>query len=293
LAAGRSRGAEIAGLGAAGRDLHLKGVDMKRVFLAFAVTLGLWSQAHAVCLDQKGLDGIFKANVDAEGFVAYDAIRINKGGDLYEAITFMEDADLSQCTEGEKLAFWINAYNAHMIRLVLARPQMKSISEDFKLFGEKFKIARHNLSLNDIEHRVLRSSPKKGGPIPGLSLPKFDPRVHFALVWGAFDSPRLSNHAYNGNTIEEQLQTAAVNFANTPKYVRVENDKVVLPSSMKWYADDFQALGGVGAYLAALTDTDHRPDEKVVDEKLLAPEFPANADFHFDWTVNSRSNKPK
>ncbi len=264
---------------------------MKRAFLALALSLTVLSRAGAVCLDQKGLDGILKANVDAEGFVDYDAIRVNKGGDLLEYLAFLEDTDLSHCTEAEKTAFWINGYNAHMIRLILARPQMKIMSEDFKLFGEKFKIARRDLSLNDIEHRVLRG--KKGGPVAGLSPANFDPRIHFALVWGAFDSPRLLNHAYNPNTLEDQLQAAAVNFANTPKYVRVENDKILLPSMLKWYADDFQPLGGVATYLAALTDVAHRQDEKVVDEKLAAPEFPANADFHFDWTVNSKINKRK
>lgn len=266
---------------------------MKRAFIAFALAVSLWSRAGAVCVEQKGFDGILKANVDSEGFVDYDAIRINKGGDLYEYIAFLEAADISQCSDVEKEAFWINAYNAHMIRLILARPQMKNMSEDFKLFGEKFKVAKHDLSLNDIEHRVLRASLKKGGPIAGLSPAKFDPRIHFALVWGAFDSPRLLTRSYTAASLEEQLQNAAVNYANTPKYVRVENDKLQLPSMLKWYADDFQPLGGVGTYLAALTDAAHRPDDKVVDEKLAAPDFPANADFHFDWTLNSKVNKRK
>jgi len=265
---------------------------MKRTILALALLAGLWSTSGAACIDQKkGFDGILKANVDSEGFVDYDAIRINKGGDLYEYIAFLEDADISACSDAEKTAFWINAYNAHMIRLILARPQMKIMSEDFKLFGEKFKIAKHDLSLNDIEHRVLRG--KKGTPLPALSPSKFDPRVHFALVWGAFDSPRLLNRAYNSTALEDQLQAAAVNFANTPKYVRVENDKLLLPLMLKWYADDFQPVGGVATYLTALTDVGSRQDEKVVDEKLTAPDFPANTEFHFDWTVNTKLNKRK
>lgn len=266
---------------------------MKRVVAALLLTAGLWSAAGAACIEHKTFDGILRANVDSNGYVDYDAIRINKGGDLYEYIAFLESADLSQCNEKEQLAFWINAYNAHMIRLILARPQMKSVSEDFKMFGETFMVAKHHLTLNEIEHRILRSSPKNGGPIEGVSLPKEDPRIQFALANGAIDGPALMNRAYAPATIEDQLQTAASNFANDPRHLRIENGKLVLSSLMKWYADDFKALGGVGPYLATLTDKARRDDEKDVDAKLTAPDFPAGVDFRYDWTLNSRQNKPK
>ena len=266
---------------------------MKRAVAALLLMAGRWSQAGAACPDHKVFEGILKANVDTNGFVDYDAIRINKGGDLYQYITFLESADLAQCSEKEQLAFWINAYNAHMIRLILADPQLKNISDNFKMFGDRFMVARHHLTLNEIEHRVLRSAAKNGGPIAGVSLPKEDPRIHFALANGAIDGPALSNHAYTGPLVDEQLQTAASNFANNPRHLRIENDKLVLCSLMKWYADDFKGLGGVGAYLASLTDVARRSDKKEVDAKLTAPDFPANVDFRYDWTLNSKANKPK
>ena len=146
---------------------------LKRFFITATLLVGIIApKAFSVCILPTIFDGILKANVDNEGFVDYDSIRINKGGDLYQFISFVETADLSKCSEAEKTAFWVNAYNAHMIRMVLARSQMKQVSEDFKLFGEKFKVANQKLSLNDIEHRVLRSNAKKGGPIEGLSIKK-------------------------------------------------------------------------------------------------------------------------
>lgn len=265
---------------------------MREVLLAVAFFLGLASGVQAACADHKIWEGILKANVSPDGWVDYDAIRINKGGDLLEYIAYLEDASLAACTDAEKSAFWINAYNAHFVRLALARPQMKSVSEDFRLFGEKFKIASRDLSLNQIQHRVLRSSPKSGGPVTGLSLPAFDPRLHFALVYGSVDNPRLLNRAYNAPTLEDQLQKAAADFANDPARVRLEGGKLVLPSFLRWYADDFSAVGGVGAYLASLTDAARRPDEKDVDA-LLTQDYPSNADFRFDWTLNARTNKPK
>lgn len=245
--------------------------------------------AQAACIDHAIWDGILKANVDPNGFVDYDSIRVNKGGDLYQYISFLEDADLKSCSQAEKLAFWINAYNAHMIRQVLARPKMQNVSEDFKLFHEKFKIARLNLSLNSIENRVLRSDPKQGGPIEGVSLP-LDPRVHFALNCGAISCPKLVNRAYQPQTLAERLQANAVNFANAPKHLRVENGALVASSILKWYGSDFDKLGGVPAYLSSLTDPKLRADEKDVDAKLPA-DFPQKTTFEYDWTLNSIKNK--
>ena len=112
---------------------------LKRFFITATLLVGIIApKAFSVCILPTIFDGILKANVDNEGFVDYDSIRINKGGDLYQFISFVETADLSKCSEAEKTAFWVNAYNAHMIRMVLARSQMKQVSEDFKLFGEKF-----------------------------------------------------------------------------------------------------------------------------------------------------------
>jgi hypothetical protein len=242
-------------------------------------------------VDHGRLDGVLKANVDKEGYVDYDAIRVNRGGDLYEYISFLETADLKACSETEKLTFWINAYNAHTIRLVLARPAVKQISEDFKLFGEKFKVAKIDVSLNDIEHRVIRSAVKKGGPIPGVSLLKLDPRMHFALVCAAVDCPKLLNRAYGMKNLEDTLQANAVAFANSPKHIRIEGDKLLVSSLMRWYAEDFDSLGGVKAYLISLLDPTLRADADQIKAKL-GTDFPDQTKFVYDWTVNSIKNKP-
>ncbi|MCG3205185.1 MAG: hypothetical protein KCHDKBKB_01904 [Elusimicrobia bacterium] len=262
-------------------------------FIFIFLLVGAWGfgPLFAACPQPALFDAILKTNVDKDGYVDYDAIRINKGGDLYQFITFLETTDLSKCTETERAAFWINAYNAHMIRLVLARPMMKSVSEDFKLFGEKFKVANHKLSLNDIEHRVLRSSTKKGGPIEGVSLKEFDPRLHFALVCGAIDCPKLSNRAYMPQTLEDALQAAAVNFVSRPKHIRIEGDTLFVSSLMRWYAEDFSNVGGVAQYLSSLLSPTLRPDAQALLDKLKT-DFPDNTQFRYNWTLNSIKNKP-
>jgi len=246
----------------------------------------------ATIVDHAILDGILKANVDADGFVDYAGIRINRGGDLYQYLSVLETADAKTFSEEDKLAFWINAYNAHVIKFVLAKPKLERIDQDQDMFDQKFKIARYNLSLNDIEHRILRGDPDKGGPITALSIHDFDPRIHFALVCGAIDCPKLWNRAYVGHSIKERLQANAENFANNPKYLRVEDNKLVISSLMKWYGKDFDKLGGVAKYLTSLIDAKKRPDADEV-KLWLQSDFPAKADFRYDWTLNDIKNKKK
>lgn len=261
---------------------------LKRLMLAVSFATGLgFSSLHAACPQPVIFDGILKINVDKDGFVDYDAIRINKGGDLYQYISFLETTDLKECGDADRTAFWINAYNAHAIRLILARIHMTNIGEDFALFGEKFKVANQKLSLNDIEHRVLRSSLKKGGPIEGVSLKSFDPRLHFALVSGAIGSPKLNNRAYVGNQLEAVLQANAAAFANSQKHVRIEGDTLFVCSLLHWYAEDFEKLGGAGAYLTSLIDPKLRADAAQVKKKIKT-DFPDKTQFRFDWTLNKK-----
>ncbi len=255
------------------------------VLLVSAFTTRRATAATPQCPQSTILEGILKTNVDKDGYVDYDAIRINRGGDLYQYISLIETADLTTCSESDKLAFWINAYNAHMIRLVLARPNLKQISEDFKLFGERFKVAKINTTLNEIEHRIIRASTKKGGPIEGMSIKELEPRIHFALTCGALGSPKLQNHAFLGATLSATLDAAAVAFANDPRHVRVESDKLIMSSLMRWYEEDFAKLGGVVAYLSPKITA---PD--VVAK--MKTDFPTATKFEFDWTLNSVKNKP-
>ncbi len=266
---------------------------LKRLFILFFLScLFLSSLQAATTVNHTIFDNILKANVDGDGYVDYAGIRVNKGGDLYQYITILETVDVKSLPVEERLAFWINAYNAHLIRLVLANPKLEKISDDFGLFDKKFKISKLNLTLNQIEHQVLRADPEKGGRFPTLSMPEPDLRIHFALVCGAIDCPKLWNRAYAGKDIEERLQMNAEAFANNPKHVYVEEGKLKVSSLLKWYGKDFEKEGGVAAYLLSLISDETRSDADEVIEKLKT-DYPSNVDFQYDWTLNDIRNKKK
>jgi hypothetical protein len=242
--------------------------------------------------DPSAFDRILRQYVDEEGLVDYAAIQQNAAADLDAFLADVAKADLKGWPYEAKLAFWINAYNANAIKLVLTKPGMKKM--DFTLFNRPATMAGAAYTLNDVEHRVLRGQENmnnRKGAIPGVTLERFDPRIHFALVCAAMDCPRLRTFAYTAENVQRTLQENAERFANHPKHLSVVKGQLRISSLMKWYEDDFRSLGGVPAYLMGLTDAAKRDDEVLVD-RLLRLNYD-KAEFVYDWTVNDVRNAKK
>lgn len=249
------------------------------------------SVAPAACVDHGAWDAMLQAHVDEEGFVDYAAWRMDSGTNLDAYLESLRKADLSACSTDARRAFWINAYNAFMVKKVLDHPEVKDVSENFGLFDEKNRAAGFQLTLDEIEHRILRTDPKKGGPISGVTVKPFDPRIHFVLVCGAIDCPKLRRRAFTAENVDPMMADAAADFANSPKHLRIERGQLVVSSLMKWYGDDFEGLGGAAAYLGSLVDGNRRRDADRIRKKLRA-DFPARVRFEYDWTLNDIRNKP-
>lgn len=134
----------------------------------------------------------------------------------------------------EQMAFWINLYNALVVRLVLDHYPVPSV---FEIAGnpggpegpwdlELAAIDGTPVSLHDIQHRILR-------PIWR------DPRVHYALSCGAVGCPNLQPEPFRGERIEHQLNKAAMAYINDPRCIQVEDDRLIVSSLYGWYKHDF------------------------------------------------------
>ncbi len=185
--------------------------------------------------------------VDYRGFKAEE-------GKLDQYLEQLERTNTSELTANARLAFYINAYNAWTIRLVLGGyPGIKSIRDLGAVFSSPWakKICRIDgkiLSLDDIEHGIIR---------PGFR----DPRIHFAVNCASRGCPPLASEPYSGVSLDEQLDTAARNFINDPARYRIDGNMLFVSMIFKWYASDF--TDGVlnfiikyarGDLLRALTD---------------------------------------
>jgi len=157
-------------------------------------------------------------------------------------------------------AFWINVYNAAVLRdaleLELALEGEKPL---VAAFCERARLTIHGLpySLDDIYHGVLRGN----APAPGhLSAPMrrddarlahvpiaLDERLHFALYRGARSSPPL--RVFGAGKLDAQLEDAALQYIQ--REARLEEDGRVIraPKLLEWYAADFGGKGGALEFL--------------------------------------------
>ena len=143
-------------------------------------------------------------------------------------------------TEAQKLAFWINAYNAYTIRLIIDNYPVRSILTMGLLPGGAFRknfipltrLRGKILSLNDIEHEILRKEFE-------------EPRIHFAIVCASISCPALRSEAFAATDLERQLEEVARAFILDETKNRYDAGKrtLHLSSIFKWFREDFERDG--------------------------------------------------
>ena len=195
---------------------------------------------------------------------------------LDQYLTTLSNLQPTQLNQTQQLAYWVNLYNALTVQVVLDHPKKDSIRSMGPLlsFGPWDKayltIEGKPVSLNDIEHRILR-------PIWQ------DHRLHFVLNCASTGCPNLSRTAYTQENAEDSLAQAERTFLQHPRALAFhDKDVLQLSSLFDWYLEDFaEDERALLAYLAA-----QRPD---LAEALL--NFPvgssSNIDYVYDWSLNA------
>lgn len=135
----------------------------------------------------------------------------------------------------EQLAFLINAYNAWTVALILTEwPDLESIKDLGSLFRSPWSkdiapLLGDTVSLDDIEHKMIRDSDRYQ-----------DPRIHFAVNCASIGCPALRAEAYQGQTLETQLNEQTRLFLSDVSRNRLEKGELKLSSIFKWYKQDFE-----------------------------------------------------
>ena len=155
--------------------------------------------------------------------------------DNYELDRYLRDLaklDPRQLNRREQFAYWINLYNAQTVKLILDNYPVSSITKLGGLFSfgpwdeQVLTITGQPLTLNDIEHRILRPIWK-------------DPRIHYAVNCASLGCPDLLSEAFTANNSERLLEQAATRFINSRKGVAVSSSSTILSSIYDWYGSDF------------------------------------------------------
>jgi Protein of unknown function, DUF547 len=192
---------------------------------------------------------------------------------------------------GAQTAFWINVFNAAVVRdapeLELAEGE-----RDFQAFFERkrLKVFGHPFSLDDIYHGLLRGNLPGHGRLrapmsrddPRLAyMPiAYDERVHFAMYTATRASPGL--RAFDGGKLDVQLEEATAGYIQRMARVERNGALVVAPKLLQWYAKDFGGEHGVLQFVAARLDEEQAEhvDRNIRNVKLRYAEY--------DWTLNRR-----
>ncbi|XP_055361013.1 uncharacterized protein zgc:152951 isoform X1 [Betta splendens] len=195
---------------------------------------------------------LFSEHLSADGkTVDYEGMSLNPAFERYcELAIQLQRVELLSLSREEKLAFFINIYNALVIHGYLRLGPPSNIWQRYRFFNYvSYFIGGEVFTLQDIENGVLRGNRKgvaqlrrpfsKSDPRLQVALPDAEPLVHFALNCGAKGCPPIKT--YTPQDIDSQLRTAAEAFLGNDSgcVVDCEKREVRLSQIFKWYKADF------------------------------------------------------
>lgn len=238
---------------------------------ATALVLLAVGPALAAGFDHAAWDGLLHKYVNPQGQVAYKQLAAADKATLLGYLDRVAAADITSMGTKERLAFYINAYNALVWKGILEGGSPESTFSRVKFFGfGKHRVAGVDHSLKKLEDEILRAQFK-------------DPRVHFALVCAATSCPPLLAEAYLPEKLDEQLDAKGRQFmADTAR-----NPLGAGPSGVKvskifdWFESDFTAAAGsVSKFLAKFAPSGAAACFAQGDCKFEYVDY--------DWTMNAQ-----
>ncbi|WP_299619851.1 DUF547 domain-containing protein [Pelagibius sp.] len=254
----------------------------------FAPSADLWPRwerhdpASTAVLDFSAWDAFLKRHITVDGTgvhrLDYGALAAGERAALDRIVAEMAAVPISDYARSEQFAYWVNLYNAVTVKVIADNFPVDSIRDvdispglfaDGPWDKELVTVEGEALTLNDIEHRILR-------PIWD------DPRIHYAVNCASIGCPNLAEAAFTGSGLEAQLDAAARAYINDPRGVSIANGKVTVSKIYDWFHEDFG--GSTRSVLAHL---------KRYAEPALAAQLDEIGTIEgtaYDWNLNGIAN---
>jgi len=214
--------------------------------------------------DDAALSRVLKEAVKSER-VDYGSVKANHLPDLTSWLDTAATVDVKSLADKDRLAFYINLYNATMIAAVIDKNHLtfKPSDNDFAVFKEpRVKLKTGVITLDDLENKIIR--------------PEFkDERIHVALVCGAVSCPPLLSKAYDGATLDRQLDENVAHWLIDPSRNVIDDASRTLKLSkiFEWFAADFGGSESIAGWVGRKSGRD------VTGYRV---EF-----LDYDWSLNS------
>ncbi len=252
--------------------------------------------------DHVAFTRILKQHVTPGGLVDYAALQSSPDalGEYLQQLASVDAAALAAQDDAVQIAFWINAYNALTLQLIIDHYPIPAGGPFGRLFGAeqsitnidgawdklRWVVAGEQRTLDDIEHKILRQQ-------------FAEPRIHFAIVCASMSCPDLRTEAYTGQRLARQLQEQTLRFLNNPgkglNIDRVRN-RVSVSSIFDWFDEDFDCVDEPLQMVAKLSAR-HRSVVCFIASQLLPSdprrEYLLQQDFslrflEYDWSLNQQ-----
>jgi len=189
---------------------------------------------------------VLKKYVNQSGLVDYKGL-LKDRSELNQYLSLLSSNPPSdKWSTNEKKAYWINAYNAFTVKLILDHYPVKSIKDigpaiqipfvNTPWAKKFFKIGGEEMKLDEIEHSILRKQFN-------------DPRIHFTLVCASRSCPKLRKEAYEAATLEQQLDDQGRAFLGDRSKNIISTDKLQLSKIFSWFKGDFTKNGSLIDFL--------------------------------------------
>jgi Protein of unknown function, DUF547 len=241
-----------------------------------ASALEIFKPAGTAGFNHAAFDAILKPAVrpDSDGYnrVDYKSLTSSRGP-LNAYLASLTSARPSAMSKPEAKAFWINLYNAKTLDVVLERYPVASIRKinlgGAGLFGSGpwsakiITIEGQDISLDDIEHRILRPLFK-------------DPMTHYALNCASYSCPNLAARAFSGANAAALMRENAVAYVGHPRGVTVADGSITASKIYSWYAGDFGGKSRLKPHWLQFANTAKSREISAAD----------GISFDYDWRLN-------
>jgi hypothetical protein len=262
-----------------------RGNTLKTISIVLLVAT---AELGATEFDHSAWDRVLKASVNKIGEVDYAAIKANrKDLDFY----IQQLAHASPTTQpklfpakAHEIAYWMNAYNAFVMKGVVDRWPTQSVRDLGALYGffrrKDYVAGGSKISLVHLENEILRKQYE-------------EPRLHFGIVCASISCPLLARDAFTGENLDRLLDRLTSQFINERRNVTIDpaRNEVTLSAVFDWYKKDFvkeSARGNDGLLAYVL------PYLIVERRKTLAALRQPKVKFHdYDWSINDPGSRSR
>jgi hypothetical protein len=240
---------------------------MKSFLLLAVLLLGSITLRAADPVSHSEWDALLKKYVSSTGKVDYEGMKTDKAKLQKYCDLLSDNKPKSTWTSDQKKAYWMNAYNAFAVLLIVKNYPVESIKDigswtkevwDMKFF----KIGGVDMSLSHIEHKILR-------------VDFTDPRIHAGINCASYSCPNLYNKAFTEENVDEALTKLMKDFVNDKSKNKISESSIQISEIFKWFKEDFTKGQTLIEFLNKYSNVTIKSDAKVSYMK-------------YNWSLNKK-----